>query len=79
MNNSELWYKIVMQIGRIRDPRESWFDPNLSSQILYWMLRALSVCCVFPMMFRSSTYIEMIENPKEDFLMKTHGKPSLLE
>jgi hypothetical protein len=34
---------------------------------------------VLPMIFKSSTYTDIMQNPVEDLLMKTHGQSSLLE
>jgi hypothetical protein len=50
---------------------------SLISNFVYMRLHASFISFELPMMFKSSTYIDIIQNPVWDFLVKTHGQSSL--
>jgi hypothetical protein len=50
----------------------------ISNSVFKW-LRASSISFVWPIIFKSSTYTKIMQNPVEDLLMNTHGQSLLLE
>jgi hypothetical protein len=46
-----------------------------NSDFKYELASSISLCV--PMMFKSSTYADIIQNPFEDLCIKIHGQSSL--